>query len=162
MAPLQASLNRAFSCMAAGSQRDAVTVKAAAKEVFAACNNFQTHITTNLAEQPAALATQQWLPKLRDLLQAAGWLYPCFLPSSSLAPDVQRTAWLAWQRCMTLFDLVMTLHSALEEEAMWLLLEPRSQPQIPGEMAVSDTHVSGLSAGACVTSQCTALVPQLS
>jgi hypothetical protein len=61
---------------------------------------------------------------------------------------------------MALSALAVARHSVLEEEALRLLAEPRSHPQIPGEVAVIEnaTLWRGRFASACVTSQCTALV----
>jgi hypothetical protein len=74
------------------------------------------------------------LPSLELLLQAAGWLYPCCMPSSSLPAALQTTAQEAWSKCMH-HALAMAAEQRLLSDMEWFkgLLLPGTEPQVPGE-----------------------------
>jgi hypothetical protein len=138
MPPLQARLSRVFNNMAKGSQGAPLTVNVVADALMIACDSLHKFAADENPKELAVLATQQWVPLLRDLLQAAGWLYPCFMPSSRLALHVKQGARVAWQRCMRLSASLIGQLQAPDEAAFQLLVEPRSQPQIPGEILVEN------------------------
>jgi hypothetical protein len=124
MAGLQKTLERSFSKMAHGSQNSPPTLRA----------------VTDLLSQPLIKLTRMRSakqvallePHLQDLLHAAGWLYPCFMPSSRLAPNQQEAAMSAWSNCMFLANEFLFHYPARDMAALLPLLEPRSRPQVPG------------------------------
>jgi hypothetical protein len=95
---------------------------------------------------PSQLAALQ--PHLRNLLQAAGWLYPCFMPSSRLAPQVMGSAVETWVCCMTLANQILYRNLPTSMTAFQFLAEPRRRPQVPGGFA-ADQPLSGEASGYC-------------
>jgi hypothetical protein len=124
MACLQASLQTAFRKMAQGSQADSITVIAAATHIYAA---YTSLMSVQGSSRNAALQ-----PHLRDLLQAAGWLYPCVLPSSSLHVRVQLGALQSWQACMVLALECLAQQPVADMAAFLRLAKARARPQVPG------------------------------
>jgi hypothetical protein len=129
MAPLNASLAVAFSRMAEGCQRDPSTVKAAVAPIL------RSYETLPALRDMDASQLAAYEPSLRDLLQAAGWLYPCILPSSSLPSAVQQAAHQAWRYCVCFSYSILDVgqYTITHKKAIMSMLEPRSQPQVPGE-----------------------------
>jgi hypothetical protein len=126
MASLHAGLNRdlreALSKMAGGSQDDLGTVALASAQLIGAASNtqYQGHV-------------RQLQPCLRLLLQAAGWLYPCFMPSSRLNPIVQAGAQQAWASCMCFVQNILQHQSLTHMPGFLALVQPHTNPQVPGE-----------------------------
>jgi hypothetical protein len=126
MASLQATLNKelreALSKMAAGSQDDVVTVALASARLLgtASSDKYRQHV-------------RQLQPCLRLLLQAAGWLYPCFMPSSSLDPMLQAGVQEAWGSCMFLANGILSSNPLPHMPAFLALVQPYTNPQVPGE-----------------------------
>jgi hypothetical protein len=119
MAFLQASFNQAFSRMERGSQRDGRTVMAATTPFAVQLN--QANLVSELR------------PHVLDLLHVAGWLYPCFMPSSRLKPAEQLGTRLLWHTCVGGVQEVLRVHPLNSMDAFLPLLEPRTRPQVPGE-----------------------------
>jgi hypothetical protein len=116
--------------MAKGSQEEVRTVRAACERLIPSLRPYKGARITKEAQ--AAL-----LPSLLDLLQAAGWLYPCFMPSSRLAASQQLLAEEAWGLCMHLAADLLTDDCFNDMAAFHQLLQARSSPQVPGERHLS-------------------------
>jgi hypothetical protein len=118
------ALDKAFKQMARGSQADAGTVTAVAEALWSLFNGLGD-------PKDAKELGHRLQHHLRDLLQAAGWLYPCCMPGSLLPPDAQYEARAAWQRCALLCCQVFK-QSVKDKARFQLLVKPSSRPQIPG------------------------------
>jgi hypothetical protein len=130
MAYLQQSLHKALRAMAEGSQSDERTVADASEILSSAYTTFLDD-----SGREGQLAALQ--PHLGDLLQAARWLYPCILPSSSLGPRVQLAAQKAWDSCMCLALECMDespVPMGVNTPAFLSLIEAHSRLQVPGEL----------------------------
>jgi hypothetical protein len=126
MASLQASLNKslreALSGMAGGSQDDLATVAMALAGLL-----------NPVCSAKHRENVQQLQPCLRLLLQVAGWLYPCFMPSSRLDPAVQGGAQEVWSSCMYLANGILQHHPPTHMPAFLALVQPYTKPRVPGE-----------------------------
>jgi hypothetical protein len=127
MASLQKSLDKALKHMARGSQGDPHIVNAA---VQALDTEMDTDASVAEAQQPAGL-----LPLVPRMLQVAGWLYPCFAPSSPLDDSLQTLARRACITCMNAAGQLLDVNPPSSMAGFLALLEPRSRPQVPGEHA---------------------------
>lgn len=121
MQAMQPIVDRAFRHMAQGSQADARTVKAVAGCILQLRQFSQGSFG---ARYDIA----------QDLLQAAGWLYPCFMTSSRLPLELQEHARHAWRGCMCLANSVMAQHPLTTVEALQRVSGARSRPQVAGEL----------------------------
>jgi hypothetical protein len=130
MASPQTALNRelqdVLSTMAGGSQDDLATVASVSLRLWHALRAPQYRQNT-----------EKLRPSLRLLLQAAGWLYPGFMPSSSLHPDVQAVVQQAWTSCMHLAHSILSHDSLDHMPAVLSLVQPHDRPQVPGELHLS-------------------------
>jgi hypothetical protein len=87
-----------------------------------------TAIMVNKApEQVAAL-----VPQLQDLLHAAGWLYPCFMPSSRLPPHLQHAAMEVWITCLFWVNNILFYNELRDMANFVVVLKPCRRPQVPG------------------------------
>jgi hypothetical protein len=125
MASLEDIVGRALSSMAQGSQTDAKTVLAAVSPIIAYDTQpTNSRDTRGYSELP---------PHVRDLLHAAGWLYPCFMPSSTLPHNLQEAAFQAWMCCTSEACMALKMYEPPHVNILLSLGEPRYQPRVPGE-----------------------------
>jgi hypothetical protein len=134
MASFQALLGQALSIMANSSQDSPATVKALA------C--LRTPVTDVFRLLLGAAEAAALEPRLRDLLHVAGWLYPCFMPSSSLAPDVQSNAADTWICCIALAEQILKHNPPTNMTAFQSLVESHRRPRVRG---ASTGHTSACS-----------------
>jgi hypothetical protein len=113
-------LERAFSRMAVGSQDSDATVGDVSALIAQSLRDASS--TEQLAAQPG----------VGYVVQAAGWLYPCFMPSSSLAPPVKAAAFWAWCSCMAFANKILYDYPVQDMAAFRLLLSPSRRPWVPG------------------------------
>jgi hypothetical protein len=86
------------------------------------------HVDMQAPERHAAV-----LPCLRELLQAAGWLYTCFMPSSRLGPPQQHNAREAWTCCVLLAADALRESPETDMAAFLLVVQERTAPRVPGK-----------------------------
>jgi hypothetical protein len=125
MASRLKSLDRVLAKMAKGSQCNSETLidmvissQGVLKGVETAFNNTKV------------LAALQ--PRVRDLLQAAGWLFCCFSDRSQ-SEGMQALARGACTAFLEMASNVLIQFPPTDFMAVQQLLEPRSRPQVPGE-----------------------------
>jgi hypothetical protein len=128
MASLQNSLSRALAIMAQGSQSDPQTVMAAVPPL-AGVGRRQGSDDEDGEQILKSLCT------LRDLLHVAGWLYPCFMPSSTLPESVQDAAANACMACLSRSSNALLCYKPSDCSGLMLLGEPRIRPRVPGELS---------------------------
>jgi hypothetical protein len=138
MASLQALFGTAFDVIAEGSQNDPITVTIATTAITAAL------------KLPEAQQQAQLRHHLRDLLQAAGWLVPCFLPSSPLPTNIQLVAVTAWVNCVEKAFALVRAHPPSDEAEFFRLMEPRTSPRVPGMAHTKGCGMHVWSACTCV------------
>jgi hypothetical protein len=124
MAPVQTFLTRALGHMARGSQSNPRSVSAAVEPL----HDGDIATKVDVAVQRAGL-----LPTVQSLLWAAGWLYPCFMASTSLEPSLQHKAELACTACMYRATQLLFTFPPFDMAALLSLLRPCSYPQVSGE-----------------------------
>jgi hypothetical protein len=74
-----------------------------------------------------------WLPIVQRLVWAAGWLYPCFMATTSLARSLQEKAEATCTTCMDRAAQLLFLSLPVGGAAFLPVLEPCRRPQVPGE-----------------------------
>jgi hypothetical protein len=119
---LDRGLNQALCKMAGGSQEDPATVAGALLCLI------KTLESDQYWSKPEGLQ-----PCLRPLLQAAGWLYPCFMPSSRLTTALQSAVQDSWVKCMYLAYSISAGQKHHSMVAFQALLQPYRKPAVPGE-----------------------------
>jgi hypothetical protein len=125
MAPLGDTLVKCFSLMATGSQNNARVVKAV-------CDRLSPPLYIHQGME-ASVRRAAVLPCAGELLQAAGWLYPCFMPSSRAVPQ-QAAAQTAWTLCVYLAGDALRHNPVLDNMEPFLqLVQGRTAPPVPGE-----------------------------
>jgi hypothetical protein len=117
---MQAILDEAFSHMARGSQDDPRTVKAVTDSLL------------NL-RKIASFRFEALCPMVQDLLQAAGWLKECFLPSTSWHSEHFTAAWTAWRVCVNMANEALLDHPLDTAAALRAVSGARNRPRVPGE-----------------------------
>jgi hypothetical protein len=132
MACIREIVDEALAGMAVGSQRDGEAVTAVSAPFFA-------QGVRNALAMRDATALAAAVHSLQDLVHVAGWLSPCFMPSSSLASDVKQQAWVGWQLCMSWVVTLLTKYDYLRHpnmEVFQRLVKARSRPPVPGGCAL--------------------------